>query len=127
MRLAERIEAAGLGPDVLAAFRQGLAEVAGAGGFKSMEHTLLAALFERLVPADVEPADLRDLWTHGELFLTAALTVAVSDGNYGVEEARVIGSLASRLGYSAAELAAIEDRVFDELRARGKALRGAPS
>lgn len=124
MRLAERIEMAGLAPDALAAFRLGLSEVVGAGGYSSMEHLGLSGVFDRLLPEHVEPAEFRDLWPHAELFLTAALTIAVSDGNYGVEEARVIGALASRLGMSASELAAIEDRVFEELRARGKALRG---
>ncbi|MFN7146863.1 MAG: hypothetical protein ACK4YP_24020, partial [Myxococcota bacterium] len=85
MRLAERIEMAGLTPDALAAFRAGLSEVVGAGGYASMEHLGLAGVFDRLLPEDVEPAELRELWPHAELFLTAALTIAGSDGNYGLE------------------------------------------
>jgi hypothetical protein len=124
MRLLERIEDARMRPDVLAAFRRALDEVAGASGFPDVEMALLAGMFDRLVPADAEPAPFHELWPHAELFLTTALTVAVSDGRYGVEEARVIGLLASRLGYSVTELAAIETRVFADLRARGRALRG---
>ena len=123
MRLVERIEAAGLSPEALAAFRDGLAEVVGAGGFASMEQTLLLGFLDRLVPADVEPAELRALWPHAELFLTAALTVAVSDGMYGLEEARVVGTLASRLGCSPSELSDLEGRVLRDLAARGRALQ----
>jgi hypothetical protein len=123
MRLVERIEAAGLSPEALAAFREGLLDVAGAGRFASMEHTILLGFLDRLVPHDAEPGELRALWPHAELFLTAALTVAVSDGVYGVEEARVIGTFAARLGYPPADLAELEGRVFDELAARGRALK----
>lgn len=123
MRLVERIEAAGLSAEALAAFRDGLVEVAGAGRFASMEHTLLLGFLDRLVPHDAEPADLRALWPHAELFLSAALTVAVSDGTYGVEEARIIGTFAARLGYSPADLSDLEGRVLDELAARGRALK----
>ncbi|MES2641680.1 MAG: hypothetical protein V4850_19465 [Myxococcota bacterium] len=123
MRLYERIEDAGMSPEVLAAFRRGLSEVAGASGLPDVEQALLAGLFDRLVPPDIDPAPFDELWSHADLFLTAALTVAVSDGRYGLEEARVIGFLASRLGYSAGDLAAIEGRVFSELRAHGRTLR----
>lgn len=123
MRLAERIEAAGMSPEALAAFRDALADVAGAGRFASMEHTLLLGFLDRLVPPDAQPGELRALWPHAELFLTAALTVAVSDGNYGVEEARIIGVYAARLGYSPSNLSHLESRVFDDLAARGRALR----
>jgi hypothetical protein len=124
MRLAERIEAAGLAPDVLAALRLALADVAGVRGSASVEYILLGRVFDRLVPADAAPAPFDELWPHADLCLTLALTLAVSDGDYGLEEARAVGSLASRLGYSAAALAAIEDRVFAELQERGRALRG---
>jgi hypothetical protein len=123
MRLAERIEEAGLSPEVLAAFRLGLAEVATVRGYASMENALLSRLFDRLVPPETDAADFEDLWPHAELFLTAALTIALADGEYGVEEARAIGSLAMRLGYSASMLANIEDRVLGELKARGRTFR----
>jgi hypothetical protein len=87
-----------------------------------MEHALLADLFDRLVERDEPPAPLDDLWPHADLVLAAALTIAVADGSYGVEEARVIGSLASRLGVSVAALAALEARVFDSLVHSGRAL-----
>ena len=124
MGLLQRIEDARMRPEVLAAFRRGLDEVAGASGFPDVELALLAGMFERLLPPDVEPAPFSELWPHAELFLTAALTIAVSDGRYGVDEARVVGLLASRLGYSVKDLTAIETRVFADLRARGRALRG---
>jgi hypothetical protein len=123
MRLIDRIVHLDLAPEAMAALRDGLGAVAGAG-FTSMEHTLLSELFDREIPEDTVPASLDELWSHGDLVIETALTIAVSDGNYGVEEARVIGSLASRLGISAGELSAIEDRVFTELAARPPARRG---
>ncbi|MDP2316032.1 MAG: hypothetical protein Q8P41_24255 [Pseudomonadota bacterium] len=120
----ERIEDAGMSVEVLAAFRRALGEVAGASGLPDVEQALLAGMFDRLVPPDADPAPFDELWPHAELFLTTALTIAVSDGRYGVEEARVIGSLASRLGYSVKDLTTIEAKVFEDLRARGRALRG---
>lgn len=125
MRLIDRITHLDLQPSALAALRDALCAVAGAG-FTSMEHTLLSELFDREIPEDTVPAGVDELWSHGELVIEAALTVAVADGNYGVEEARVIGSLASRLGISAAELSSIEDRVFVELQRRERERRRGP-
>lgn len=125
MRLIDRITHLDLPPSALAALRDALGAVAGAG-FTSMEHTLLSELFDREIPEDTVPAGVDELWSHGELVIEAALTVAVSDGNYGVEEARVIGALASRLGISAAELSSIEDRVFTELQRRERERRRGP-
>ena len=80
MRLVERIEAAGMRPEVLAAFRRALDEVAGASGVPDIEQALLAGLFDRLVPADVEPAPFDELWPHAELFLTTALLAGLRMG-----------------------------------------------
>lgn len=126
MRLAERIEMAGMPPEVLATFREGLAEVVAAGAFSSMEHEVLRGIFARLIPEDVEPAPFEDLWPWAELFVTAAVYVAVSDGAYGVEEARIVGVLAQRLGFGAGDLARIESRVFEELWDRVGRLRQPP-
>lgn len=120
MRLVDRIEGSGLTPSELAAFRDVLESVSGAGGYTTVERALVAGLFERAELDDVEPASFDELWPHAELVITAALTLAVSDGNYGVEEARVIGRLASRLGYSAAGLAEIERRVIEDLQGSGR-------
>ena len=123
MRLVDRIVAEDLPPPLLAALRDALQAVSGASGFATLEQDLVDGLFDRAELGDVEPAPLDDLWPHAELVLTVALTLAVADGHYGVEEARVIGRLAARLGYSAAGLAEIETRVFDELQAVGRRLR----
>lgn len=124
MRVADRIEMSGMAPEVLAAFRDGIAEVVAAGGFSSMEHEVLRGLFSRMVDADVDPAPFEDLWPWGELFVETAVYVAVCDGSYGVDEARTVGTLARRLGFGAADLARIEDRVFGELHTAARRLRG---
>ena len=62
---------------------------------------------------------------YGDLFLTACLYVAVSDGRYTLEQSRHIGILAARLGWSAQQLAALERRVLRRLEARGRRLMAA--
>ena len=61
------------------------------------------------------------LWRHAKLFLTSCLFVAVSDGQYSVEQSRHISHLASRLGWSAAQLAHLESMVLGQLERRGRA------
>lgn len=116
MRVIERIEAAGLAPPEAEAFRRGLEGVVAASRSASVEHELVASLFARLVPAGTAPAPFSDLWPHAELFVTAAVWVAVADGVYGVEEARVVSGLAHSLGFSAGDLATLEARVFEQAR-----------
>ena len=89
MRLVDRIVAEDLPPPLLAALRDALQAVSGASGFATLEQDLVDGLFDRAELGDVEPAPLDDLWPHAELVLTVALTLAVADGHYGVEEARV--------------------------------------
>jgi hypothetical protein len=115
MRIADRIEMSGMPTEVLATFREGLAEVVAAGGFSSMEHEVLRGLFARIIDGDVEPAPFEDLWPWAELFVSACVYVAVCDGAYGVEEARIVGVMARRLGFGAGDLARIEERVFEDL------------
>ena len=76
---------------------------------------VVGALDERCAPAPFE-----SLWRHADLFLTACLHVAVADGRYSVEKARHISQLASRLGWSAAQLSEIEGLVLGGLAARGR-------
>lgn len=120
MRLVDQIEAAGLSPEVAETFRRGLEEVLAATRYSSMEHELVTHLFQRLAPEGTGAAPFDELWPHAELFVTAAIWVAVSDGVYGVEEARVIAGLAHRLGFGAAELAAMEAGVYARARGKGK-------
>ena len=68
------------------------------------------------------PAPFESLWCHAELFLTACLYVAVADGQYSIEKARHVSSLASRLGWSAAQLSELEGRVLQLLIERGQDL-----
>lgn len=118
-RLVHRIAAAGLSPEAARTFADGLRAVAGqdlADG--SAKATLITRLLGGLPQADAA-APIEALWPHAELFLQACVTVAVVDGHYRVEEARAVSQLAHRLGYSARQLARLEEQLFTELQARG--------
>ena len=119
-KLSHRIRQAGLSDEVARAFAQGLREVI-VGPVTAQDERL--RLIDRLVGAVApgEEAPFEALWPHAELFLTAALTVAVADGQYIVEEARKISDFAHRLGLSARQLSQLEARVFTDIRARGAA------
>ena len=127
MRLARRIADAGLTPQMALAFAEGLREIAGCdGGPGPDEAALIRRLLERVTVAregEAEPIPLEEIWTHAELFLTACVYVAVVDGQYGVEEARRTSEFAHRLGFSARQLAALEARVFGELKLRAAQAR----
>lgn len=130
-RLSTRIRAAALAPDVARTFAEGLKQVMGED---PADGTTKAALVARLRSAlqdpdaggtgwEAEPAPFEALWPHGELFLTACITIAVADGEYRIEEARLISHYAHRLGLSARQLAALESKVLKQLAARGAAVR----
>ena len=57
---------------------------------------------------------------YADVFLTACLHVAVVDGRYSQEQARHISWLALQIGWSAAQLAALERRVLQRLEERGR-------
>ncbi len=118
-KLTKRIRAAALSPAAARTFGAGLREITH-GLEASAERD---ALISRLVGAldDGPSAPFEALWPHAELYLTACVYVAVSDGQYRVEEARLISEHAHRLGFSARQLAELEARVFAELRERGAA------
>lgn len=100
-------------------FAESLREVASAkGGLDGDEAALIDRLLGRMWTPEVQPAPFEAIWPHAELFLTSCIYVAVADGHYDVEEARVISAYAHRLGLSAAQLADLEARVFHELEAR---------
>jgi hypothetical protein len=120
MRLSKRIAAAGLSPGVARTFAERLAEVATAkGGVDGTGDALITRLLGRFWTPETEPAPFESLWPYGELFLTACLYIAVTDGHYDVEEARVVSGFAHRLGLSATQLSELEARVFGELKAIG--------
>ena len=120
MRLAHRVRAAGLSAPVLRAFAEALAEIAGAkGGLDGNETALINKLLGRDLTTEAEPAPFEALWPHAELFLTCCIYVAVTDGHYDVEEARAVSAFAHRLGFSAVQLSALEEKVFRELQERG--------
>lgn len=122
--LAERIESAGLSPEVARTFRDALLELAGVDGEATgEEHGLVGRLLAHLAEGAVSPAPFEALWPHAELFLTACVYVAVIDGHYGVEEARRLSGFAHALGFSAHRLAEVEARTFRELRERGALAR----
>ncbi len=118
-RLVHRIAAAGLTPEAARTFADGLRAVAGQD---LAEGSAKAALITRLMGAVAQAPDtapLEALWPHAELFLQACVTVAVADGQYRVEEARAVSQLAHRLGFSARQLARLEEQLFADLQARG--------
>lgn len=120
MRLHHRITAAGLSAPVARTFSESLAQVASAkGGLEGNETALINKLLGRHWTAEVESAPFEALWPVAELFLTCCIYVAVADGHYDVEEARVVSTFAHRLGFSAAQLSELEARVFKELQERG--------
>ena len=115
------VRQAQMAPSVLVRFAHELdlvAQVDGQG-FDPDEATLIHRVTGELV--DVPMALFDSLWRHAELFLSGCLFVAVSDGRYSVEQARYISQLASRLGWSAAQLAGIEAAVLEQLEQRGRA------
>ncbi len=119
-QLSDRIRAANLEPDVAHAFYFALIEVAEIDGPAPGD---VAALIDRLVqvrwsPED-EPAPREALWQVADLFLTACLYVAVSNGEYSLEQARHISRLATAVGLSARQLGDLEHRVMRELAHRG--------
>lgn len=121
MKLSTRIAALELSPAQRRRLRAELLRVAEADGHVRPEETRLV---ERLLPLagqlQVEPAELDSLWRHGELLITACIYVAVADGEYGVEEARVISALAHQLGMSAHKLGEVEQRTFALLAERAQ-------
>jgi len=118
-RLRRRIREAELPPAVARTFRESLER------FLPEEDegdSTRSAVVDRLI-APVDGAQLAPfdaLYPHAELFLSACLTVAVVDGTYSVEDARLISAYAHRLGLSARQLATLEHDVFAALRERGE-------
>lgn len=125
MRLNHRINAAGLSAPVARTFSEMLGQVASAkGGLEGNEIALINKLLGKHFGPDTEGAPFEALWPHSELFLTCCIYVAVADGHYDVEEARIVSGFAHRLGLSAAQLSDLEARVFAELKQRGASRAG---
>jgi tellurite resistance protein len=124
MRLSRRISDQGLSPAVARAFANGLHEVAAVDGYvNDVEQQLISRLIDGgLRDERQDAAPFEALWSCAELFLSACITVAVSDGAYGVEEARLISLYAHRLGYSVRRLSALESQMFADLNARAQAI-----
>ena len=96
MSLTGRIADAGLAPSVSRTFANGLREVAAADGYVTdIEGKLISHLIDDFYGAELEAAPFEALWSCAELFLCACITVAVSDGPYDVEEARLISLFAT--------------------------------
>lgn len=123
-RLSTRIKQADLSPEVSRTFADGLREVIGADAASSSAKLALVARVLGALPGEpAEAAPFEALWAHGELFLTACVTLAVADGEYRVEEARLISNFAHRLGLSARQLAELERRTIRQIVERGAAVR----
>jgi hypothetical protein len=125
--LNERLSGAELSPSIRCRFGKELERLAqiDGRGFDPDEVILImhvvGAFDEKFSPAPFE-----SLWRHAELFLTSCIHIAVADGRYSVEKARHISSLASRLGWSAAQLSMLEGRVLQVLAERGQ-LKNSPT
>jgi hypothetical protein len=123
-RLSTRIKQADLSPEVSRTFADGLREVIGAAQTSGNAKKALVARVLGALPAEPgDAAPFEALWPHGELFLTACVTVAVADGEYRVEEARLISNFAHRLGLSARQLAELERRTIRQIVERGAEVR----
>ena len=96
-----------------------LAQIDGQG-FDPDEAVLIGHILGNLGDEPGTIAPFESLWLHARLFLTSCLYVAVSDGGYSVEQARHISALATRLGWSAGQLSALEKIVLERLEARGR-------
>jgi len=70
---------------------------------------------------ELKMAPFNSLWHQSRLFLSACLFVAVSDGQYTIEQSRHLSQMASRLGWSASRLALLEAEVLGHLEKRGRA------
>ncbi len=122
--LSDRIDVAGMSPEVARTFSEGLLELAGVDGAATGdEHALVERLLAQHAQGAVSSAPFDALWPHAELFLTACVYVAVIDGHYGVEEARRLSEFAHQLGFSAHRLARLEAEAFRELQERGALMR----
>ncbi len=65
---------------------------------------------------------LSELWCHAELFLSTSICLAALDGNYSVEQARLISDYAHRLGFSAYRLSILEREIFQVLHQVGSSI-----
>ena len=120
-QLRLRIRQAQLPPAALARLAHELDRVAQVDGrgFDPDEAALILCVTGEVL--DTEMAPFESLWREGEIFLSACLFVAVADGQYTIEQSRYISRLASRLGWSAARLSALESDVLGQLEKRGRA------
>lgn len=123
-RLSTRIRHADLSRGVAKTFARGLQCVIGADPAEGSTKAAAVSRILGALPADDEPeAPFEALWAHAELFLTACVTLAVADGEYRVEEARLISNFAHRLGFSARQLADLERHTLRQIVKRGAAVR----
>ncbi len=117
MGLADEIASAQLPPSLIRTFQRGLRLVARANGtINPSEKFAIGELMGGRPVKDGPSEPLEALWCHAGLFVRACVYVALIDGDYCVEEARVVGLLAHRLGLSAHRLATLEAAVFRELK-----------
>ena len=121
-RIRSRVEAASVSVPIRRRFEvelERLAQVDGQG-FDPDEAVLIGHMVGAISESE-GTASFDALWLHSSLFLSACVTIAVADGRYSVEQARHISTLASRLGWSAAQLSALEDQTLAHLEAKGSA------
>ncbi len=118
--LRRRIRCIELRPSVLARWAHELDRLAqiDGRGFDPDEAALILRVTGEVQDVELAPFDAL-LW-HAELFLSACLFVAVSDGQYTIEQSRHISHLAGRLGWSAERLSVLERQVLDDLERRGR-------
>lgn len=120
-RLRQRVADAAFDPEVARTVLAALEEIV---SDESEARSTKLALIAKVMGGPLDPgprAPFEALWPHADLFLTVCIYVAVTDGQYGVEEARHISAFAHRLGLSARQLERLEARVFEELKLRATA------
>ena len=120
-RLRQRVSDAAFDPEVARTIVAALEEIV---SDEAEARATKQALIARVMGGPLDPgprAPFEALWPHADLFLTVCIYVAVTDGHYGVEEARHISGFAHRLGLSARQLERLEARVFEELKLRATA------
>jgi len=120
MRLSTRIAHANMPAPVGQVFVKSLRMLADVGGSSSPEQSML---IDCLLPIDLsrKSSDFDALEPYRALFLEACIYVAVADGEYCIDEARLISKFAHQLGLSVRRLAQLEARTF--LALRNKAMK----
>ena len=116
--LHTEIERANLSKSEQSSLRNLLIQVAESDGGQNI---LEQRFIDLIVPENEEkPVSIQSLWNHSEIVLTACVSLAVLNGRYPVEKARIVSGIAQKLGYSSKKLRELEGQVLRMIHMRGK-------